>query len=45
MEEDHVGKYFSKLDTIKSMRPDGIHPQVLRELADAIARPLSILLD
>ena len=35
--------HLSKLDTHKSMGPDGLHPQVLRELANVIAEPLSII--
>jgi len=35
--------HLRNLETHKSMDPDGIHPRVLRQLADVIAEPLSSL--
>ncbi|KFW77029.1 hypothetical protein N305_04216, partial [Manacus vitellinus] len=38
-----VSDLLHHLDTCKSMGPDGIHPRVLRELAEEIIKQLSII--
>jgi len=43
VEEDLVWDHLSKPDAYKSIVPNGIHPQVFRELAKITAKPLSII--
>uniref|UniRef100_A0A8C5MGG2 Reverse transcriptase domain-containing protein n=1 Tax=Leptobrachium leishanense TaxID=445787 RepID=A0A8C5MGG2_9ANUR len=41
--EEEVLQQLSKVKTNKSMGPDGIHPKLLKELSDVIAKPLTDL--
>ncbi|KFV97325.1 RNA-directed DNA polymerase from mobile element jockey, partial [Eurypyga helias] len=43
--EDKVLEQLKNLKVHKSMGPDGIHPLDLKELADGVVKPLSIIFD
>jgi len=43
--EDQAQDHLRNLKAHKSMRPEEVHQQVLRELADEVAKPLSIVFE
>ena len=45
VEERMVQKCLGGISVHTSMGPDGMHPHVLRELAEVTAEPLSIIFD
>jgi hypothetical protein len=45
LSEDAVKKLLSKINTVKSPGPDGIHPRVLLEAREIVSKPISLIFE
>lgn len=45
LSEDHVYDHLKNLNVHNSMEPNDMHPRILREMSDVLAKPLFMLLE